>query len=46
MTILTLLLILGVFLLFLAAFNVGHPRVHFGWLGLALIGVYVLAGML
>jgi hypothetical protein len=30
------LVVLGLVLLLLAAFNVTHPRVHFGWLGLFL----------
>lgn len=31
------LYILACVLLVLAAFNVGHPRVSFGWLGLAIV---------
>lgn len=31
----TILLVFAFVLVALSAFNVGHPRVHLGWLGLA-----------
>ncbi len=34
-----LLTAVAIVFLFLAGFNVGHPRVSFGWLGLALLAL-------
>ncbi len=36
------LLIAGVLALLAAAFGASHPRVHFGWLGAALIAIAML----
>jgi hypothetical protein len=40
-----IMLVLGVVLLFLAAFGVGAPRVSLGWLGLAVIFLAQLFGV-
>jgi hypothetical protein len=34
-----ILTLLGIILLFLAAFGVNHPRVNLGWLGLAVLAL-------
>jgi hypothetical protein len=41
-----ILQVLGVVLLFLAAFGVGAPRVSLGWLGLAILALVWLFGSL
>lgn len=33
----TILLIIGLILIFLESIGVSHPRVNFGWLGLAIV---------
>lgn len=41
-TIHLILIVLGIVLLFLAAFNVAHPRVNLGWLGLAVLALTLI----
>ena len=45
-TVFLILQVLGVVLLFLAAFGVAAPRVSLGWLGLAIIFLVRLFGAL
>jgi len=39
-----ILMVFAFVLLVLAAFNVGHPRVSLGWLGMALWALSILIG--
>lgn len=41
-TIHLILIVLGIVLLFLAAFNVNHPRVNLGWLGAAVLALTLI----
>lgn len=38
-TIKTLLVLIGLFCLGLAAIGIGYKKIHFGWLGLFILGI-------